>query len=516
MSYTNPVLDDDDGGGDAPAPARAAPKTNADFRALLARAPASGARAPRARKPSTKPKQRRDDDEAVDADARLYRDRARERRERRDEEEEEEEARELHGDDDEARAQARTRGVFERIPRARGDADADADADARRKAIDESKYLGGDVTRTHLVKGLDVALLRKVRRELDDGEALKRMEQKAFEEDGREPTFTSTRARAVFEYIKSTTKSTTTQHRGGEKHHAFASGAVSYSFNLAPNAKSDVPTTTRRATDDDGVAGVRALRAYVDPKRDASLLTRLGKLMHYLTLGSEKAIKKFRREERRAAHEAKEKEREARERAEASAGAGTRDADDSDEDIFADVGKDYDPNASSTHVKGDDASKASKSSYFGDDVAGGEASRAAPKAKIVAAEDYVEDDGADDDGTRANAFGVSGDYDECYPGYDVDLDDVGAFDKRQMRDEDEDAKAKREREDVARKKRAEGNEFSKIRSMMKEKFGGKNDAAFETETKKQKSTKQAPKREGDDGNSSKADASSGRHKRLRL
>ena len=508
MSYTNPVLEG------AP-PDAGKPKTNADFRALLARAPparASDDKTPhRGKTKSAKPRKPRTNDEDEDDDGARYRDRARERRERQD-----------NGDDDNdvLRASAMSRGVFERRGDDVSNAERVEDDFARRKAIEESKYLGGDVERTHLVKGLDFALLRKVQSELEDGEALKRLEQSAREDAGAsraEPTFSSSRARAVFEYVTSSVnKAAHAQGKGRGRHvHEFASGAVSYSFNLSSNGRGgDVPTTTRRATDDDGVAGVRALRAYVDPKRDASLLTRLGKLMHYLTLGSEKAIKKFRREERRAAHEAKEAERR-----KASAGTKSGDApvvnDDSDEDIFADAGKDYDPTVAPAPQRDNDKSA---KSYFGDDVAGGEASKAAPKAKTIAAEDYVEDEGADDD-ARANAFGVSGDYDECYPGYDVDVDDVGTFDKKLHReDEDEDAKTARERKESIRKKRAEGNEFSKIRSMMKDKFGGKNDVAFE---EKQKPTKTAPapaqsKRQGDAEKHSEADASSGRHKRLRL
>ena len=39
----------------------------------------------------------------------------------------------------------------------------------RRQAIEESKYLGGDLEHTHLVKGLDYALLQKVKAELKSG-----------------------------------------------------------------------------------------------------------------------------------------------------------------------------------------------------------------------------------------------------------------------------------------------------------------------------------------------------------
>ena len=38
-------------------------------------------------------------------------------------------------------------------------------ADRRRQIIEESKYLGGDLEHTHLVKGLDYALLQKVKAE---------------------------------------------------------------------------------------------------------------------------------------------------------------------------------------------------------------------------------------------------------------------------------------------------------------------------------------------------------------
>lgn len=39
-------------------------------------------------------------------------------------------------------------------------------ADAHKLSIEKSKYLGGDVEHTHLVKGLDYALLNKIRSEM--------------------------------------------------------------------------------------------------------------------------------------------------------------------------------------------------------------------------------------------------------------------------------------------------------------------------------------------------------------
>ena len=40
-------------------------------------------------------------------------------------------------------------------------------AERRKKMIQESKFLGGDMEHTHLVKGLDYALLQKVRSEIE-------------------------------------------------------------------------------------------------------------------------------------------------------------------------------------------------------------------------------------------------------------------------------------------------------------------------------------------------------------
>ena len=43
-------------------------------------------------------------------------------------------------------------------------------AERRNQLIQESKYLGGDMEHTHLVKGLDYALLEKVRAEISQKE----------------------------------------------------------------------------------------------------------------------------------------------------------------------------------------------------------------------------------------------------------------------------------------------------------------------------------------------------------
>jgi len=54
-------------------------------------------------------------------------------------------------------------------------------AEKRRQQIEESKYLGGDMEHTHLVKGLDYALLETVRAEINNKETQDEDIEQAFE-----------------------------------------------------------------------------------------------------------------------------------------------------------------------------------------------------------------------------------------------------------------------------------------------------------------------------------------------
>eukprot|EP01001_Neometanema_parovale_P006692 NODE_3042_length_1289_cov_91.206690_g2887_i0.p1 GENE.NODE_3042_length_1289_cov_91.206690_g2887_i0~~NODE_3042_length_1289_cov_91.206690_g2887_i0.p1 ORF type:complete len:412 (-),score=115.62 NODE_3042_length_1289_cov_91.206690_g2887_i0:52-1233(-) len=77
-----------------------------------------------------------------------------------------------------------------------------------RESIDKSKYLGGDVKHTHLVKGLDFALLQKVRQEI--GHTTKEKEKEKEKEQAETvqatkkagPTFQHAVAKNVFDIIK--------------------------------------------------------------------------------------------------------------------------------------------------------------------------------------------------------------------------------------------------------------------------------------------------------------------------
>ncbi len=91
--------------------------------------------------------------------AKKYRDRARERREITANEEQFDMNLTTN-----TTQQAASTGNYKSVaPDAKGNFDA---AERRKQLIEESKFLGGDLEHTHLVKGLDYALLQKVRAEI--------------------------------------------------------------------------------------------------------------------------------------------------------------------------------------------------------------------------------------------------------------------------------------------------------------------------------------------------------------
>ena len=151
------------------------PKTNDDFRKLMmtpraGATPSLGSMTPtvissqkdekkspadkgekgekRKKKKSYYAKLKRQEDDKMAELAAKYRDRAKERRDGGE-----------PGRPDDAGG-----GAYRAVaPDVKGNFDA---AERRRQMIQESKYLGGDMEHTHLVKGLDFALLQKVRSEL--------------------------------------------------------------------------------------------------------------------------------------------------------------------------------------------------------------------------------------------------------------------------------------------------------------------------------------------------------------
>lgn len=122
--------------------------------------------------------------------------------------------------------------------------------------IQESKFLGGDMEHTHLVKGLDFALLQKVRSEITVKEQEQELEMEKIVEETKEEKiekpktdeleFKSIMGKNIHRLI------TNYRSRHVERNDLFAPGRMAYVIDLVDdeNAESDIPTTLVRSKAD--------------------------------------------------------------------------------------------------------------------------------------------------------------------------------------------------------------------------------------------------------------------------
>lgn len=201
-------------------------------------------------------------------------------------------------------------------------------AERRRQAIQESKFLGGDMEHTHLVKGLDFALLQKVRSEIAEDEEedeelnVKKVKtkQKDKEEDdeGDEVEFTTKLGQKVYKALF--------RSRPADRNELFQPGRMAYVFDVEDEyAESDIPTTLIRSK-----ADCPGIETQATLTTNDIVINKLTQILLYLRQGTRtgKKIKK------------KDKGKE-RERNDKQAGQKVRAAG-ADDSIFGDVG-DYDP-----------------------------------------------------------------------------------------------------------------------------------------------------------------------------
>lgn len=156
-------------------------------------------------------------------------------------------------------------------------------ADAQKISIENSKYLGGDVEHTHLVKGLDYALLHKIRSEIDkkpdsgedaDGNSRVSKEDQAL-------SFRTATAKSVYQWIVKPQSMV-------KLNEMFLPGRMAFIFNLEDTFSHDIPTTVHRSKADCPVP-----EEMVTVSVDNSVLDRITKIMSYLRLGSSgKVLKK--------------------------------------------------------------------------------------------------------------------------------------------------------------------------------------------------------------------------------
>ncbi|KAL7727300.1 hypothetical protein ACLKA6_016048 [Drosophila palustris] len=133
-------------------------------------------------------------------------------------------------------------------------------AERRRRIIQESKFLGGDMKHTHLVKGLDYALLQKVRSELHSKEAeeeeiaaalaREKLAEAAaaaeqLEAERREAedinAINGQMARNIYNLIQSR------RSKEVPRNELFAPGRMAYVIDMEDEMDMDIPTTLKRS-----------------------------------------------------------------------------------------------------------------------------------------------------------------------------------------------------------------------------------------------------------------------------
>nr|CAD7201003.1 unnamed protein product [Timema douglasi] len=153
-------------------------------------------------------------------------------------------------------------------------------AERRRQMIQESKFLGGDMEHTHLVKGLDYALLQKVRSEIQ-------VKEQEEEDEMENLVKTKKEKKDVEEEMQFKTKMGRNIYRAVfknkvlEKNELFAPGRMAYVVDLDDElAESDIPTTLIRSR-----ADVPSLEATATLTTNDIVINKLAQILSYLRQG---------------------------------------------------------------------------------------------------------------------------------------------------------------------------------------------------------------------------------------
>ncbi|XP_048850724.1 protein Red [Brienomyrus brachyistius] len=198
--------------------------------------------------------------------AEKYRDRARERRDG------------VNKDYEETELISTTANYRAVGPTAEADKSA---AEKRRQLIQESKFLGGDMEHTHLVKGLDFALLQKVRAEITSKEKEEedmmekaQKEVKKDEDPEQKIEFKTRLGRNIYRILF--------KGRQMERNELFLPGRMAYVVDLEDEyADTDIPTTLIRSK-----ADCPTMEAQTTLTTNDIVISKLTQILSYLRQGT--------------------------------------------------------------------------------------------------------------------------------------------------------------------------------------------------------------------------------------
>jgi hypothetical protein len=149
----------------------------------------------------------------------------------------------------------------------------------------ESKYLGGDMEHTHLVKGLDYALLEKVRSEMNKGgeQEESRMSHKVTYKPASSVEFRTATGRAVHRLLF--------RNNAGKNSQMFIPGRTAFVFEMDDEVGQELPTTISQSREDT-VGFDNYMTDSSSGAVDLLLLQKIGKIMAYLRQGTGKTLGK--------------------------------------------------------------------------------------------------------------------------------------------------------------------------------------------------------------------------------
>ena len=542
-SFERDIIMDDDG---------KAPKSNADFRAYLrskedekakttteedGRVCDDGGQNRRWQRRTTnhrRKKREREEEEDDGVVVPKYRDRARERRETM--EKNVEDAEEKEGRTMNEREYA-TRGVFE------SKEGPETNKDARVLDIEKSKYMGGDEKSTHKVKGLDFALLRKTREELEkrkkrDGENDGEDDEQDGDDDDEEEnenekhdddddddaqkrnTNSSFEWSSMYDAKSNLGRALVTKLETAQKRRKDALSkrkklpplsGVSYVYDINARMR-EITRTVKMETKP---------RADIEEERKARRreFAKISKEEEKILRAVAQAIREPRatEEEGRKGSTNKTVATDSKSNpAEGGEKIATKTDSDS-EDIFADVGKDYDAIAEMEKEQaqiGEQATKKESRKVLFD----GEALAEVETGPRKADENIKKMDEAYERKRLEERAELEDDaYGEFYPGFDAGFG--GKFDDDDDGDKDKEAgeeggkkgkKGKKELTEAQKMKQKENKEYQAMQKHMKEKYSDKYDSAFGVVSEKKKN-------EDNEGNAKEKEATGGkRAKRLKI
>ena len=543
-SFERDIIMDDDG---------KAPKSNADFRAYLrskedekakttteedGRVCDDGGQNRRWQRRTTnhrRKKREREEEEDDGVVVPKYRDRARERRETM--EKNVEDAEEKEGRTMNEREYA-TRGVFE------SKEGPETNKDARVLDIEKSKYMGGDEKSTHKVKGLDFALLRKTREELekrkkrdgendgeddeqdgDDDEEEENENEKHDDDDDddaqKRNTNSSFEWSSMYDAKSNLGRALVTKLETAQKRRKDALSkrkklpplsGVSYVYDINARMR-EITRTVKMETKP---------RADIEEERKARRreFAKISKEEEKILRAVAQAIREPRatEEEGRKGSTNKTVATDSKSNpAEGGEKIATKTDSDS-EDIFADVGKDYDAIAEMEKEQaqiGEQATKKESRKVLFD----GEALAEVETGPRKADENIKKMDEAYERKRLEERAELEDDaYGEFYPGFDAgfggkfdDDDDDGDKDKEAGEEGGKKGKkGKKELTEAQKMKQKENKEYQAMQKHMKEKYSDKYDSAFGVVSEKKKN-------EDNEGNAKEKEAAGGkRAKRLKI